>query len=172
MFPPERQSDEPVLVSACLLGQRCRYDGRDNRDHVLIDELEASGYRAVPMCPEEVGGLPTPRAPAWIGSRGAGAVLDSADRVVDEGGRDVTAAFLRGARAAAETCRAHGIRRAFLKERSPSCGVARTHVAGEAVDGSGVTAELLRREGVEVCGVEGRRASGDPGSSSREVDTD
>ncbi len=79
--------------------------------------------------------------------------------VTDEG-TDVTAAFLRGAKGALETCRAHGIRRAFLKERSPSCGVRHTHVAGELVDGPGVTAELLARRGVEVTGVEGRRTPG------------
>jgi uncharacterized protein YbbK (DUF523 family) len=69
----------------------------------------------------------------------------------------VTQAFVAGARGALERCRVEDIGRAFLKERSPSCGVARTHVDGVPVDGPGVTAELLRRHGVEVEGVEGRR---------------
>jgi uncharacterized protein YbbK (DUF523 family) len=147
-----------VLVSACLLGRTCRYDGDHNHDHVLAGELVARGLRAVPFCPEEHGGLGTPRPAAWIETSDAAAVLAGSDRVVTGAGRDVTRAFLEGARGALETCRAQGIARAYLKERSPSCGVACTHVAGVPVEGPGVTAELLRRHGVAVEGVEGRRA--------------
>ena len=70
---------------------------------------------------------------------------------------DVTEAFLNGAKGALDACRLHGIRIAYLKERSPSCGVCRTHVGGALVDGPGVTAALLAREGIEVRPVEGRR---------------
>ena len=147
----------PVLVSACLLGRRCRYDGRHNDDAELARELESDGLTAVPFCPEERGGLGTPRPPAWIGSVGADAVLDGRARMVTDAGRDVTDEFLAGARGALDTCRQHGIARAYLKERSPSCGVRRTHVAGELVDGPGVTAATLARAGIEVVGVEGRR---------------
>ena len=155
--PIEKVRGEPALVSACLLGHACRYDGGDNRDGVLEVELAAHGLRAVPFCPEEHGGLGTPRAAAWIEASGAGAVLDGRDRVVTGEGRDVTAGFLSGAHGALEACRAQGIARAFLKERSPSCGVRHTHVAGIQVEGPGVTAELLRRQGIAVEGVEGRR---------------
>jgi uncharacterized protein YbbK (DUF523 family) len=147
----------PVLVSACLLGRECRYDGSQNRDRALERELEEQGLEAVPFCPEEHGGLGTPRPPAWIESRGADSVLDGTDRVVTDSGLDVTDEFLRGAKGALEACRLHGIRLAFLKERSPSCGVCRTHVAGGLADGPGVTAALLAREGIEVRPVEGRR---------------
>jgi uncharacterized protein YbbK (DUF523 family) len=147
----------PVLVSACLVGCNCRYDGRHNLDEPLDDLLAARGEVAVPFCPEEEGGLPTPRPPAWIEARDASAVLGGEDRVVTHEGRDVTEEFLRGARAAAAACRAAGISRAYLKERSPSCGVANTHVASELTTGPGLTAALLAREGVEVIGVEGRR---------------
>ncbi len=146
-----------VLVSACLLGRECRYDGRANRDGALERELAARGLQPVPFCPEEAGGLGTPRPPAWIERGGAAEVLDGDARVLTESGADVSAGFLAGARAALETCRAHGITRAFLKERSPSCGARQTHVAGELVDGPGVTTALLRRHGIEVEGVEGRR---------------
>jgi len=161
--PPHDPSEaEPVLVSACLLGRACRYDGRHNADAVLEAELAADGRRAVPYCPEEEGGLGTPRPPAWIAGARAGegtaaAVLEASARVVTDAGRDVTEAFLRGAEGALAACRLHGIRRAFLKERSPSCGVRRTHVDGRLVDGPGVTAETLARAGIEVTGVEGRR---------------
>jgi uncharacterized protein YbbK (DUF523 family) len=148
---------EPVLVSACLLGRECRYDGRHNRDGVLERELAARGQVAVPFCPEEFGGLSTPRPPAWIESSGAAAVLDGRERVLTDAGVDVTAEFVRGAEAALETCRAHGIVRAMLKERSPSCGVCQTHAGGGQVDGPGVTTELLRRHNIAVEGIDGRR---------------
>ena len=147
----------PVLVSACLLGRECRYDGRHNRDEVLLRELRRRGEEAVPFCPEEEGGLRTPRPPAWI-QGSAAEVVEATGRVVTDAGEDVTEAFLRGARKALATCELHGIERAYLKERSPSCGVCRTHVDNELVAGPGVTAELLRRAGVEPVGVEGRRA--------------
>jgi uncharacterized protein YbbK (DUF523 family) len=148
---------EPVLVSACLLGCYCRYDGRTNQDRVLERELESEGLRAVPFCPEEHGGLGTPRPPASIRDGDAAGVLDGSARVRTDSGADVSAAFLAGARGALESCRAQGIRRAYLKERSPSCGVRQTHVAGRLAEGPGVTSALLARAGIEVRGVEGRR---------------
>lgn len=148
---------EPVLVSACLLGRACRWDGRHNADRVLEDELAREGLRAVPYCPEEAGGLGTPRPPAWIAGGDAADVLEGRARVVTDAGADVSAQFLAGARGALETCRAHGITRAFLKERSPSCGTTATHADGSLVAGPGVTAALLARGGIETRGVEGRR---------------
>ena len=147
----------PVLVSACLLGRECRYDGSQNRDRALERELEARGMRAVPFCPEEHGGLGTPRPPAWIEERGAAAVIDGRDRVVTDAGVDVTAQFVKGAEGALATCRALGIAIAFLKERSPSCGTCHTHVGRGLADGPGVTTELLLRNEIEVRPVEGRR---------------
>lgn len=151
-------SDErPVLVSACLLGRECRYDARANTDRRLERELAEQGLAAIPFCPEEHGGLGTPRPPAWIERESAAAVLDGRDRVVTDSGADVTAQFVRGAEGALALSRAHGIVRAFLKARSPSCGSCHTHVANALVAGRGVTAELLHRHGIEVTSVEGRR---------------
>ena len=147
----------PVLVSACLLGRECRYDGSQNRDRALERELAAGGMRAVPFCPEEHGGLGTPRPPAWIEKESAAAVLDGRSRVVTDAGADVTAGFLAGAQGALAACRAHGIGIAYLKERSPSCGTCNTHVGKSLAGGPGVTTELLRRNGIEVRPVEGRR---------------
>jgi uncharacterized protein YbbK (DUF523 family) len=147
----------PVLVSACLLGQQCRYDGRHNRDAALERELGARGERAVPFCPEEHGGLGTPRPAAWL-EASAAEVLDGRARVVTEAGIDVTAQFRAGAEGALAQCREHGIAKAYLKERSPSCGCKNTHVAGALVQGRGITAERLARNGIAVVGVEGRRA--------------
>jgi len=155
------QEPRPVLVSACLLGRACRYDGRHNRDDVLARRLAEAGETAVPFCPEEEGGLGTPRPAAWLETQ-AGEVLDGRGRVRTEAGADVTAEFLRGAEKALARCRADGIRRAYLKERSPSCGVRYTHVAGALVEGLGLTAELLERNGVRAIGVEGRRGADSP----------
>jgi uncharacterized protein YbbK (DUF523 family) len=149
----------PVFVSACLLGRECRYDGRSNRDRALEDELESRGEIAVPFCPEEHGELGTPRPAAWIETSAASAVLDGSERVMTEAGVDVTQAFLRGALGALETCQRFGIRRAYLKERSPSCGVCQTHAGGSLVDGPGITTLVLQREGIDCHGVEGRRAA-------------
>lgn len=154
---PSKPPTLPVLVSACLLGRACRYDGRSNEDHALVRELAARGEHPVPFCPEEHGELGTPRPPAWIEREGARAVAEGRSRVVTDTGADVTEQFLRGAHGALEACRTHGAKLALLKERSPSCGVCQTHVGGALVDGPGVTTEILRYHGIEVRGVEGRR---------------
>jgi uncharacterized protein YbbK (DUF523 family) len=150
----------PVLVSACLIGRYCRYDGRTNRDRVLEQELAARGEQAVPFCPEEQGGLATPRAAAWIERESAAAVLDGRDRVITDGGRDVTAEFIAGAQGALALCRTQGIQRAYLKARSPSCGTCQTHIGGALSQGPGVTAAQLQRAGIETIDVEGKRDQG------------
>lgn len=155
MTPPP---DEPerVLVSACLLGRDCTYKGTHNRDSELMARLEAEGAVAVPFCPEEHGGLGTPRPPANL-TASASEVLAGRGRIVTRGGRDVTEEFLKGATGALELCQREGLQRAFLKERSPSCGCAATHVDGEVVDGPGVTAQRLRDAGIVCEGIEGRQ---------------
>ena len=145
------RSELPVLVSACLLGRRCRYDGDHDDSDELRRELAQRGERAIPYCPEEAGGLGTPRPPAWLEAP-AEEVLAGHARVLTEDGRDVTSAFRAGAEGALAAARHEGVRRAYLKERSPSCGVCSTHVAGECVPGPGITAALLRWAGIDVQG--------------------
>ncbi len=166
----------PVLVSACLLGRPCRFDGRDSTDSTLAALID--GREVVPVCPEELGGLGTPREPAEIvgsgddpGATGATGieVLDGTARVIDRTGRDVTGAFLEGARAAAAEGRAAGVQVAYLKSRSPSCGLGALASQGTTRSGNGVFAELLRRSGVEIVPCEGRRAkpaAGEPAAGS------
>jgi uncharacterized protein YbbK (DUF523 family) len=147
-------NQKPVLVSACLCGRPCRYDGRDAAaGDKLKQRLAELGAVAVPFCPEVEGGLSTPRPPAWIETHSAAAVLAGEDRIVTEGGVDVTHAFRRGAEATLELCQSLGIEHALLKERSPSCGVAQTHVDGSPGPGSGVTAALLAQNGIETEGI-------------------
>ncbi len=132
-----------VLVSACLMGFRCRYDGGAQR----LDCLDALRERhvLVPVCPEVMGGLPTPREPSEIRS----------GRVVTRDGRDVTEAFARGAREAEKIALACGCRCALLKERSPSCGLGRVYdgtFTGTLTRGDGLCARLLSQRGLRVLG--------------------
>lgn len=141
-----------MLVSACLLGQPVRYDGRASGHPDLLQRWQAEG-RVVPLCPEVAGGLPTPRPPAEIPGGQGGAVLDGQAQVVTVAGEDVSEAFLAGARQALALVRRHGIRVAVLKSGSPSCGNRLTYdgsFTGVKVTGEGVTTALLRREGVLV----------------------
>ncbi|MFE7565097.1 DUF523 domain-containing protein [Kitasatospora sp. NPDC057500] len=144
-------ADEKVLVSACLAGVPCRYDGRAKAARV-VDELVAGG-RAVVVCPEGAGGLPTPRPAAEIVGGDGADVLDGRARVVDATGADRTEEFTAGARAALAAAGAAGARRAVLMARSPSCGCGQVYdgtFGGTLRPGDGVTAALLRRAGIEV----------------------
>ena len=140
-----------MLVSACLAGRACRFDGRANPDDAVA-RLVAEG-RAVLVCPEEDGGLGTPRPPAEIAGGDGADVLAGTARVVTHSGRDVTDAYLEGARRALEAARAAGAGTAVLKARSPSCGKGciydGTHTK-TLKEGDGVTAALLRAHGIEV----------------------
>lgn len=130
-----------LLISACLLGIDCRYDGRSVRG-VDIDALKER-FNLVPVCPEIYGGLSTPRVP----SERVG------DRVMMKDGRDVTENYLRGARAALELCRSLDCEIALLKEKSPSCGSGKIYdgsFEGNLIDGMGVTAEYLTRHNIKV----------------------
>ena len=143
---------EKVLISACLLGERVRYDGRGFAVSGWLERWTREG-RVVPLCPEVAGGLPVPRPPAEI-ERGAGSdVLAGNARLATREGVDVTAHFLAGATIALQTARREGIRVAVLKARSPSCGSGRIYdgtFSGTLRDGDGTTAALLRANGVAV----------------------
>jgi uncharacterized protein YbbK (DUF523 family) len=138
--------DEPVLVSACMLGVHCRYDASTNPATELGERL--AGCRVIPVCPEQLGGLSTPRPPAHFEGGDGEAVLDGRARVVTDAGVDVTEQYLRGARETLQLARRFGARRAILKERSPSCGCSRVHRDGAWQTGIGVTSALLKRAGV------------------------
>lgn len=136
------------IISACLLGVACRYDGGDCLHPAAATLARKGGL--LPVCPEQLGGLPTPRSPAEIQGGGGTDVLDGIARVVDREGRDVTAAFMQGACQVADLCARLGVEEALLKTRSPSCGVDGIRRSGALVAGDGVTAALLRRRGIRV----------------------
>lgn len=143
---------DPVLVSACLVGRRCRYDGADKLNPDLLSRLD--GAELIPVCPEEEGGLPTPRPRAEIQDGDGAAVLRGDARVVDEHGADVTAHFLAGARRAAELAAERGATRAYLKSHSPSCGCGAIKRDGRVVPGDGVTAALLKSKGLHITAID------------------
>ena len=140
------------IVSACLAGIGCRYDG-GHRASSEIQRLVSEG-RALPVCPEQLGGLSTPRIPAEIVGDGGEAVWKETARVLDAEGKDVTAAFIRGAQEAWKLARLVGAKKAILKERSPSCGVTQICRGEETICGEGVTCFLLRTTGIHVRGIE------------------
>jgi uncharacterized protein YbbK (DUF523 family) len=149
----EEREKPPLVISACLLGVACNHEGRGS-PRAVVDEL-AKEYRLVPVCPEVLGGLGTPRPAAELtGGDGTGVIGGSvAARVVNVHGEDVTAAYRRGAEAAVAVARAVGASRAVLKARSPSCGSAAVYdgtFSRRLVPGRGVTAAALAAAGLEV----------------------
>ena len=145
---------ERMLVSACLLGEKVRYDGGDKLcDDEILARWSANG-RVVALCPELAGGFPTPRPPAEISNgKGGLAVLDGKAKVIEIAGQDVTAKYVAGASAALRKAVELGIRIAVLKEGSPSCGSAHTYdgsFTGRMVAKPGVTAAWLQEHGIFV----------------------
>jgi len=134
------------LVSACLLGERCRYDGQVLSYPGLLRTLE--GAEVVAVCPEREGGLPTPRVPCDLQGGDGAAVWCGVARVLDRQGRDRTAQFRAGAQRCLEA--APDAAWALLKARSPSCGLRQVHVDGRLVPGQGVFAALLAQHGVRA----------------------
>jgi uncharacterized protein YbbK (DUF523 family) len=130
-----------IIVSACLAGVACRYNGIAKPNEAVI-RLVAEG-KAVPVCPEQLGGLSTPRLPAEI----------IENRVLRRDGRDVTGEFKRGAQEALKVARLVGAKSAILKSKSPSCGAGKIYdgsFSGKLVDGDGVFAGLCKEEEIEV----------------------
>ncbi len=136
---------EVLLVSACLMGFDCKYSGGNNAlPPKTLDALRRS-FRLIPVCPETAGGLPTPREPSE--RRG--------ERVVSRDGRDVTAAFQKGAALTLRLAERYGAKRALLKCNSPSCGSGMIYdgsFSGTLIPGDGMTAELLKSRGIAIIG--------------------
>jgi uncharacterized protein YbbK (DUF523 family) len=146
-------SVEKILISACLLGHKVRYDGNVmDSGHALIQIWQDEG-RLVAICPEVAGGLAVPRPAAEIQGGDGRAVLSKQATVETETGKDVSNPFLSGAQQALAKCRSLGIRLAILKENSPSCGVHSIHdgsFSNRYSNGSGVTTTLLKQAGLMV----------------------
>ncbi|MCQ2399190.1 MAG: DUF523 domain-containing protein [Clostridia bacterium] len=130
-----------ILVSRCLLGIECRYDGKSTKNEKVLSFLK--GHEVIGICPESDGGLPTPRTPSEI----------IGDKVVSKDGKDVTAEYTRGAVIALETAKRENVDLCILKKRSPSCGIGVVYdgtFSGKLVNGDGITAKLLKDNGFKV----------------------
>lgn len=142
-----------VLVSACLLGVNCKYNGGNNHWNKALDLALDLGGKLVPVCPEQLGGLPTPRPPAEIVGGDGKDVLSGTAKVITDTGRDVTENFIAGAEMTALLAEITGARTAVLKAYSPSCGVNCVYDGTFSRckrSGDGVTTALLRQQGLKV----------------------
>lgn len=134
-----------LLISRCLLGDKCRYDGKSKPLPAETLRALRARYDLIPVCPEVLGGLPTPRTPSER----------QGDRVVMKTGADVTKEYRRGAEAALQAAQENHVCSAVLKERSPSCGKGKIYdgtFTGTLTEGNGVTAEMLLEKGFTVYG--------------------
>lgn len=132
---------EIVLCSACLLGVKCRYDGKSKANRKVIRLSKKATL--IPVCPEQLGELPTPREPAEQKGR----------KVFTKSGKDVTSSFKKGAKEVLKLAKLFGVKKAILKQRSPSCGSGQVYdgtFSGKVIKGDGITASLLKRNGIEV----------------------
>lgn len=147
-----------IAVSACLLGEACRYDGR-SKPCARVQELAVDGHELVPICPEVAGGLPTPRTPCeivrapWMKSKKAHTASEPSWAILDASGADRTAAYVRGAQAELARAKEAGCELAILKAKSPSCGSGEVYdgtFSGTLVPGWGIAAATFRDAGITV----------------------
>jgi uncharacterized protein YbbK (DUF523 family) len=150
------------MVSACLLGIGCRYDGRHSFCPGLVEALPPPLF--LPFCPEQLGGLPTPRPPAELKNGDGQDILAGVARVMNAEGKDVTEAFKRGANEALRLARFMGILVAVMKDGSPSCGLQPACCEKPMGRGLGVTAALFASEGITMI-----ESGSDDGFSSQEL---
>ena len=134
-----------ILVSACLLGENCKYNGGNNRNERVLRYVQ--GHEVIPVCPEVLGGLPCPRKPVeWVG-----------ERVLTQDGDDCTVNFRIGVQKALETIADQHVDLAILQSRSPTCGVKQIYdgtFSGVRIDGQGALAKALAARGIPLMDAE------------------
>lgn len=136
------------LVSACLCGIPCRFDGKSVKDRRM--EKMVRMQKAVPICPEILGGLPVPRERIEILQGDGKDVLSGSASVFSNRGHDITPFLVRGALASLRIAKKFKIKKAWMKKRSPSCGCGQIKRRGKLVKGDGITVALFKREGIKV----------------------
>ncbi|MGM0853405.1 MAG: DUF523 domain-containing protein [Bacillota bacterium] len=140
-----------ILVSSCLAGLEVRYNGTHSLDHKISKLIEEN--KAIPVCPELLGGFLTPREPAEIFGGNGEDVLDGKAKVVEKSGRDVTELYIKGAYATLKKAKEVNANVVVLKEYSPSCGSSMIYngeFKSKKMVGNGVTTALLKRNGLQV----------------------
>ncbi|MFX1514103.1 MAG: DUF523 domain-containing protein [Promethearchaeota archaeon] len=146
-----KEVKRPILVSACLLGIQCAYDGRGRIDPYVF--AISTNETLIPICPEQLGGLSTPRPPAEIVNGTGADVLDGKASVVTINGEDTTINFLKGAEETVWIARLVGATSVILRPNSPSCGFDTIYdgsFSNHKINGDGVTTALLKREGIQI----------------------
>lgn len=146
------QNRFPIMISACLVGIHCRYDGAHSCCRDLVDFLTSISF--IPFCPEQLGGLPTPRSPANIKGGDGYDILSGKAKVLNAAGEDVTDPFRKGAQEAYALARLTGSALVIMKSRSPSCGLKTPHCEKAAGIGIGVTAAFFESHGLKVFDLE------------------
>ena len=134
-----------ILVSACLVGINCKYSGGNNYNQKIFDLVKEG--KTIPICPEQLGGLNTPRKPVEL------KVINGKRYAIDNEGNDLTENFERGALEVLNLAKNLNINKAILQPRSPSCGVNKIYSGNfdnKLVDGNGILAELLKQNGIDV----------------------
>ncbi len=140
-----------ILVSSCLCGEKCKYNGQDNFNEKVAALCENTPH--IKVCPEVLGGLSTPRVPAEIVGGTAEDVIKGEAKIYTQKGEDVTDAFIKGANAVIELLNQYTIEKAILKAKSPSCGKGKVYdgsFEGRLSEGNGVTAQMLLNRGIQV----------------------
>lgn len=139
------------LISACLCGVNCKYNGLNNYNEIC-DKLFTSG-KAILVCPEQLGGLPTPRIPSEIIGESSNILNNNNGSVIDKNGNDVTQQFVKGAKETLQIAKKLNIKKAILKDGSPSCGVNYIYNGnfnGSKIKGMGITAQLLKESSIDI----------------------
>lgn len=136
----------PVVVSACLVGKRCRYNGEHRAHTGVLRFLRNRDYIAV--CPEKLAGWGVPRPPVEFSGGGASGAIEGKAKIIDDRGRDRTRSLMRGARRALARAVSAKVTEAILKEKSPSCGVKKVYREGRLIRGQGIFTYWLKRHGI------------------------
>ena len=133
------------LISACLVGINCKYNGENNFNEKALELVR--NEKAIPVCPEQLGGLMTPRIPAEI------KLVNGKRRVINKNGEDITVQFEKGANEVLQLCKKLNIDKVILKQKSPSCGFGKIYDGnfnGTLIEGNGITSQLLMDNGIEI----------------------
>lgn len=140
----------PILVSSCLLGLKTRYDGSDNYSQAVVEYLKENQLTPIPVCPEQLSGLSTPRPKCWFNFGDGEAVLSGTGELCNEWGKNVTEEFLHGAEQCLKIALLTDCKLAILQQRSPSCGSQNIYLKDQLIRGVGVTTAVLRKNGLKV----------------------
>lgn len=140
-----------IAVSACLLGINCKYNGNNNENEKVVNYLKDKKF--ILICPEQLGGLSTPRSPAEIINGDGYSVINNESKIVDKNNKDVSSEFIKGANECLKMAKIYECREAILKEGSPSCGsnyIYDGSFSGKKISGVGTTTALFKKNGIKV----------------------